>query len=163
MPTPKKKSKTSTTPRRKARRRFPKGGPTKAELRKYREALVEMRGHLLRSSEKLADEALKGSGQDNSYDDWADHGSDNFEQSFSLTLLEGEAEIFRAVQTAIEKIDGKGELPFGLCENCADDAPPEDSDERCGACPWIAKGRLAAVPYARLCVGQQEIEEQKGT
>ena len=132
MPTRKKDSESAATPRKKTRRRFPTGGPTKAELKKYRAALLELRRHLLRSSEKLADEALKGSGQDYSYDDWADHGSDNFEQSFSLSLLEGEAEIFRAVQTALDKIDGKGELPYGLCENCADEQPEEGSDLRCG-------------------------------
>ncbi len=163
MPTRKQDSDAAKPPRRKRRRRFPKGGPTKAELKKHREALLELRRGLLRSSEKLADEALKGSGQDYSYDDWADHGSDNFEQSFSLSLLEGEAEIFRAVQAALEKIDGQGELPFGLCEKCADEAPDEGSDERCGTCPWIAKGRLVAVPYARLCVQQQELEEQRGS
>ncbi len=89
----------------------------------------------------------------------ADHGTDNFEQDFSLSLLEGEAELFRDIQHAIDKLDGQGEFPFGLCENCADEQPAEGSDERCGACPWITKGRLEAVPYARLCVVQQEIEE----
>ena len=149
----------SATPKKK-RRRFPRGGPTKAELKKLREALVVLRTSILKSSRKLADEALKGSGQDFSVDHMADHGTDNFEQDFSLSLLEGETELFRDIQHAIDKIDGKEDLPYGLCENCVDEQPAEDSDERCGTCPWIAKGRLEAVPYARLCVVQQELEEE---
>ena len=141
-------------------RRFPKGGPTKAELKKYREALLVLRTEILKSSSKLADEALKGSGQDFSVDHMADHGTDNFEQDFSLSLLEGETELFRDIQHAIDKIDGREEYPYGLCESCAEEQPPEGDPSRCGGCPWIAKGRLRAVPYARLCVVQQELEEE---
>ena len=90
---------------------LPKGGPTKAELKKYREALLVLRTEILKSSSKLADEALKGSGQDFSVDHMADHGTDNFEQDFSLSLLEGETELFRDIQRAIDKIDGREELP----------------------------------------------------
>ena len=142
------------------RRRWPKGGPTKAELKKFREALLKLRAEILKSSRNLADEALKGSGQDFSVDHMADHGTDNFEQDFSLSLLEGETQLFRDIQDAIDKIDGRGELPYGLCETCAEEPPPEGAEDRCGTCPWIAKGRLEAVPYARLCVIRQEIEEE---
>jgi DnaK suppressor protein len=148
--------------RKKARRRFPKGGPTKTEQRRFREKLVLLRTEILRSSRNLAEEALKGSGQDYSVDHMADHGTDNFEQDFSLTLLEGESELFRDIQRAIDKIDGRVELPYGLCENCVDEPPAEGSEHRCGTCPWIVKGRLDAVPYARLCISQQELEEEQG-
>jgi RNA polymerase-binding transcription factor DksA len=122
--------------------------------------LVDLRAGLRRSSGKLADEALKGSGQDFSVDHMADHGTDNFEQDFSLSLLQGESDLLREIQHALDKIDGLGELPYGLCENCADDPPPPGSARRCEPCPWIAPGRLNAVPYARLCVLQQELEEE---
>jgi len=152
---------TPAKPRRK-RPRAPKGGPTKADLKRYREALLKLRANILHSSRKLADEALKSSGQDFSVDHMADHGTDNFDQDFSLALLEGETELFRDIQDALDKIDGRGDLPYGLCENCADEQPPPGSAARCGTCPWIAKGRLEAVPYARLCVVQKEIEEEGG-
>ena len=150
-----KPSSTPAAPKKK-RRRFPRGGPTKAELKKLREALLQLRSDILRSSRKLADEALKGSGQDFSVDHMADHGTDNFEQDFSLSLLEGETEMFRDIQHAIAKIDGKGELPYGLCETCAEEPLEEDSELG----PWIAKGRLEAVPYARLCIPHKEREEE---
>jgi RNA polymerase-binding transcription factor DksA len=140
----------------------PKGGPTKTDLKRYRALLIGLRTRLVQSSRNLADEALKGSGQDYSIEHMADHGTDNFDQSFTLSLLEGETEILREIDDAIAKIDGEGELPFGLCENCAEAQPPEGSAHRCPTCPWIAKGRLDAVPYARLCVAQKEIEEEAG-
>ena len=144
------------------RRRKPKGGPTKLELKRYRTLLLQLRARLVQSSQNLADEALKGSGQDYSVEHMADHGTDNFEQSFTLSLLESESDLLRNIDDALAKIDGRDELPFGLCENCADEQPPEDSPHRCGTCPWIPKGRLQAVPYARLCVAQQELEEEAG-
>lgn len=160
MPSPREDKKPATPTRTKRRRRWPKGGPTKAERNKYREALLVLRAEILRSSKNLADEALKGSGQDFSVDHMADHGTDNFEQDFSLSLLEGETERFRDVQRALDKIDGKRDLPYGICENCAEEQPPEGAPDRCSACPWIPRGRLDAVPYARLCVVQQEIQER---
>lgn len=144
------------------RRRVPKGGPTKADLRRFKEVLLRLRANILRSSQKLADEALKSSGQDFSVDHMADHGTDNFDQDFSLALLEGETELFRDIQDALDKIDGRADLPYGMCENCADEQPPDGSPQRCATCPWIPNGRLEAVPYARLCVTQKEIEEEGG-
>jgi DnaK suppressor protein len=137
--------------------KLPKGGPTKAELKAFRDALLVLRLDILRSSRRLADEALKGSGQDFSVDHMADHGTDNYDQDFSLSLLEGETELYRDIQDALDKIDGRGELPFGLCEACAEELEaPRPSTPT----PWIPKGRLQAVPYARLCVPHQEQEEQ---
>ena len=46
-------------------------------------------------------------------------------------------------------------MPYGLCEECADE---EQTDPEFS--PWIAKARLGAVPYARLCVPHQEREEE---
>ncbi|MHC5009977.1 MAG: TraR/DksA family transcriptional regulator [Planctomycetota bacterium] len=147
-------------PKRTKKRRFPKGGPTKADLKRYKAELLRLRVEILRSSKHLADEALKGSGQDFSVDHMADHGTDNFEQDFSLSLLEGESELFRDIQDALEKIEGRGELPYGLCEDCAEN--DDTNGEVVPVGPWIPKGRLEAVPYARLCVAHQEIEEQLG-
>lgn len=139
-------------------RKWPKSPLTRSELRKYRQALEAMRSGQARATKDLAKEALKSSGQDVSVDHMADHGTDNFEQDFTLGLLEGKTEILRDVEDAIAKIDGKGELPFGLCEECA-----ERDESRwargCETCPWIPKGRLDVVPYARLCIRRQEEQE----
>jgi RNA polymerase-binding transcription factor DksA len=140
--------------------RIPKGGPTKPDLKRYKAILLQMREKLVRSSQNLADEALKASGQDFSVDHMADHGTDNFEQDFSLALLEGENELMRDIHDALEKIEGRGELPFGLCEGCADVLEERGPDAV--PAPWIPKGRLDVLPYARLCVVHQEKQEGGG-
>lgn len=138
-----------------ARRKFPRGGPSAADRTRLRAKLLALRIQLMRSNQDLADEALKASGQDFSIDHMADHGSDNFEQDVSLALLEGETELLEAIEEAIRKIDGNHELPYALCEECAEeDDWPDDTPA-----PWIPVGRLQVVPYARLCVPHQEQQE----
>ena len=137
-------------------RKWPKGGPTKPELKRYRDRLLEMRRVLLSSSKELAAEALKSSGQDFSVDHMADNGSDNYEQDFSLKLLEGESEQLADIREALMKIDGKVETPFGICEACAD-----EDQKLCETCPWIPPSRLEVLPHARLCVQTKEIEERR--
>jgi DnaK suppressor protein len=134
---------------------WPKGGPGKADLKRYRQALLDLRATLLSSSKNLAAEALKASGQDFSVDHMADHGSDNYEQDFSLKLLEGETEQLADIREALMKIDGKLDPPFGLCEACADDALG-----KCESCPWIPASRLDVLPHARLCVQTKEMQER---
>jgi RNA polymerase-binding transcription factor DksA len=158
----KKPSDTTPAPKKRKRRSWPKGGPTKAEVKKFHEALLEQRAEIIRSSRGLEGEALKSSGQDFSVDHMADHGTDNFEQDIALSLLQGGTRLFREIQRALEKTAGEGNLPYGLCEACAEEQPPEGDENRCPTCPWIPKGRLEAVPYARLCVVQQELAEEGG-
>lgn len=134
--------------------KWPKGGPTKADLRRYRQALLDLRRSLLASSKSLAAEALKASGQDFSVDHMADHGSDNYEQDFNLQLLEGESEQLADIRDALLKIDGKLDLPFGLCEACID-----TPRKLCEPCPWIPESRLSVIPHARLCVPTKEMQE----
>jgi DnaK suppressor protein len=141
-------------------KKWPKGGPGKADLKRYRQMLEVLRTGQAKDSRELAQEALKSSGQDFSVDHMADHGTDNFEQDFTLGLLEGKTESLRDVDDAIAKIDGKSDLPFGLCESCAE--RDERIWERRGdGSPWIQKARLDVVPYARLCLRCQEAEEDR--
>lgn len=109
----------------------------------------------MRSNQDLANEALKGSGQDFSIDHLADHASDNTEQMISIALLEGETKLLESIEDAIHKIDGNHELAFGMCEDCAE----KDRWDPATTAPWIPAGRLDVVPYARLCVRHQERAE----
>jgi RNA polymerase-binding transcription factor DksA len=137
--------------------RFPRGGPDAATKRVLRDKLLALRMQLLRSSQDLADEALKSSGQDFSIDHMADYGSDNFEQDISLALLEGETELLQAIETAVRKIDGVEELPYGICEDCANEPDTWGGDSQA---PWIRTGRLEVVPYTSYCVPHQEAREE---
>lgn len=137
-------------------RKLPKGGPTKADLKRYRDHLLTLRKELLVSSRDLEAEVLKSSGANSSVDHMADNGSDNYEQDFSLKLLEGEGRQLAEIRDALLKIDGKLDPPFGVCEPCVD----EDLT-LCPTCPYIPAARLDAMPHARMCVQTKELEEKR--
>jgi DnaK suppressor protein len=137
-------------------RKLPKGGPTKADLKVYREKLLALRRELLESSRDLEAEVLKGSGAVYSVDHMADNGSDNYEQDFSFQLLEGEAAQLAEIREALLKIDGKLTPAFGVCEPCA-----EEDRGLCPTCPWIPKARLLAMPHTRMCVQMKALDEKR--
>jgi DnaK suppressor protein len=71
----------------------------------------------------------------------ADLGSDNFEQEFTLSLMENEEETLDLIELALERIEDGS---YGSCDECGAKIP---------------KARLNALPYAPLCVkcaGQME-------
>jgi DnaK suppressor protein len=154
MPSPRNPDGPNAAPRRKV----PKGGPRKPELRRLRDRLLAMRAQLLRSNRELAEEALNSGGQDFSVDHMADHGTDHFDQDFTLSLLQGESELLAAITAALERIDGLRDPPYGMCEICAEDDPARW--EATPGAPWIPLGRLEVVPYATLCVPHQERTEE---
>lgn len=137
-------------------RKLPKGGPSKGDLKRYRDLLITMRRDLLASSRDLEAEVLKSSGSEFSVDHMADNGSDNYEQDFSLKLLEGEGEQLAEIRDALLKIDGKLDPPFGVCEPCSD-----EDQKLCPTCPWIPAARLEAMPHARMCVQTKELDEKR--
>ena len=119
----------------------------KSELNQYKELLLGLRARLRGDVTQLADEALKRSRQEASGDlstmpiHMADIGSDNFEQDFTLTLLENEEVTLQQIEVALARIaDGT----YGTCEGCGAEIP---------------KARLQAVPYAVRCVECARKEE----
>ncbi len=64
----------------------------------------------------------------------ADIGSDNYEQEFTLSLMQSEEVALELIESAIEKVE---DGVFGTCEECS------------GA---ITKARLNAIPYTPLCI-----------
>jgi RNA polymerase-binding protein DksA len=119
----------------------------KSETNEYRDLLVRLRARLRGDVSQLADEALKRNRQDASGDlssmpiHMADIGSDNFEQDFTLTLLESEEDTLEKIEAALARIE---EGAYGTCENCGEAIP---------------KARLQAIPYALQCVGCARKEE----
>ena len=116
-----------------------------SELKKFKKILLEKKKILIGNVTKMEDEALKGAGQDFSVDHMADYGSDNYEQQFTLSLIESEEEQLREIDAALERIDEK---TFGDCERCE---------------TTIGVERLMAIPYARLCIQCKKEEEQQGS
>jgi DnaK suppressor protein len=113
---------------------------TKAELETYRERLLALRNRLSGDVSHLADEALRARGGEASGSlshaplHMADLGTDNFEQEFTLSLLQNQEQALGEITEALERVRQGN---FGRCEECE------------GAIP---KGRLQALPYTRHCV-----------
>ena len=119
----------------------PKSPFAKKDLGQFRTSLLALRSHRLGDKESREKEALKAAGQDVSVDHMADFGTDNYEQEFTLGILEQDVETLQDINDALTRIQ---EGSFGLCEEC--EKP-------------IARARLKALPYARLCVTCKTKEE----
>ena len=113
---------------------------TPADLNGYKERLMMLRARLRGDVTQLADAALKKSRSEANGDlssmpiHMADIGSDNFEQEFTLSLMENEGAALEKIEASLERID---EGTYGTCEECGVKIP---------------KSRLNAIPYATLCV-----------
>jgi DnaK suppressor protein len=113
---------------------------TKPDLEIFRERLLALRSRLNGDVSHLAEEALKARGGESSGSlsnaplHPADLGTDNFEQEFSLSLLQNQENALVEIADALDRID-KG--TFGKCEECGDAIP---------------KGRLQTLPHTRHCV-----------
>src|SRR6266481_2235049 len=112
----------------------------KGEMKVYRDQLVLLRARLRGDVNQMADGALKKTRSESNGDlssmpiHMADIGSDNFEQEFTLSLMENEEGTLDAIEAALERIASG---LYGLCEECGVKIP---------------KARLNAIPYAALCV-----------
>ena len=121
----------------------------KAELQVYKGQLLALRVRLRGDVDHMAEATLKKSRSEANGDlssmpiHMADIGSDNFEQEFTLSLMENEGGTLAQIETSLERIE---EGIYGQCEEC-------------GA--RIPKNRLNAIPYATMCVRCAEQQEQR--
>jgi len=118
--------------------RAQEGSPfTKAELKHYRNLLIARRARILSTVLDMEEEALKAADQDFSVDHMADHGSDNFEQDLTLSLVESERNELYEIGRALRRIE---QGSYGVCQGTGEP---------------IARTRLDAIPYARYSVEYQ--------
>lgn len=112
----------------------------KAEMKLYKQQLLALRARLRGDVNAMAEAALSKTRSEASGDlssmplHMADVGSDNFEQEFTLSLLQSEEGTLEQIEGALERIE---EGVYGLCVEC--DAK-------------IAKARLNALPYTPFCI-----------
>ncbi len=112
----------------------------KADAIIYKDKLLELRARLRGDVTAMANSALRKTRSESSGDlssmpiHMADIGSDNFEQEFTLSLMENEDETLSHIEAALERIDDGS---YGQCLECA------------GVIP---KPRLNALPYTPFCV-----------
>lgn len=110
----------------------------KTDMDQYKQVLEQLRARLTGDVSLLADEALRAKeasgNQSNMPMHMADVGSENFEQEFTLTLLQKEEDMLGEIDSALRRI-AMG--TFGACEECSTD---------------ILRERLRYLPYTRYCV-----------
>lgn len=112
----------------------------KSEAKVYKQALLALRARLRGDVSHLTQTALK-KGEDDTGSDvarmpihMAEMGSENYDQEFSLSLLENDEDTLESIESALERIE---DGTYGECEEC-----------NCK----IPKLRLDAIPFAALCV-----------
>ena len=112
----------------------------KSETRVYKEQLLFLRARLRGDVNTLADAALKKKRSEAGGDlssmpiHMADVGSDNFEQEFTLSLMESGEETLEQIEDALERIE---DGVYGVCVECTGKIP---------------KTRLNAIPHTPHCV-----------
>jgi DnaK suppressor protein len=86
------------------------GGLTAAEIAKYRELLILKRNEILGNVTVMEDETFKKERSELSSMPFhmADAGSDNFEQEFSLDLMDSEKKMLHEINEALKRIDDGG-------------------------------------------------------
>ena len=120
-----------------------------AEIKEFRESLQKLRDRVVDEINFLAGDNLnrtqrESSGDLSSYSfHMADHGTDNFDREFALNLVSSEQDVIYEIDDALRRIQMG---VYGACEKCSE---------------MIAKPRLKAQPFAKLCIKCQA-EQEKG-
>ncbi len=121
------------------------------DLEQFRVLLLELQARLRGDVETLTSGALGGSSDSKSPTHMAELGTENYEQDFSLRVMESDQEVLKEIKAALSRIDDK---TYGICEGC----------EEAGVAPskrWIPKTRLKHIPHARCCVACAEKMERQ--
>jgi len=120
-----------------------------AEIKEFRESLQKLRDRVVDEIAFLAGDNLNRSQRETSGDlssysfHMADHGTDNFDREFALNLVSSEQDAIYEIDDAIRRLQMG---VYGACETCGE---------------MIAKPRLKAQPFAKLCIKCQS-EQEKG-
>jgi DnaK suppressor protein len=102
-------------------------------IEKRRELLSGVRGSNIKSLEVAAD----------GIQDIADQASSAYTKEFLLSIGDAERRMLKQIDDALDRIR---QDTYGLCEVCGE---------------IIGERRLEALPFAKLCIGCQEEEEER--
>ncbi|HSW00984.1 MAG TPA: TraR/DksA C4-type zinc finger protein [Sedimentisphaerales bacterium] len=118
------------------------------EIAAFKTLLLQRRREIHRNVHEIEGETLRKSRLDASGDlssmpiHMADLGTDNFQQEFSLGLMDSERQIITEIDDALHRIEAG---TYGICE---------------GTGKPIAKARLDAQPWARYSVEYARLMER---
>jgi DnaK suppressor protein len=118
----------------------------KTDVLTFKEKLQMLRARLRGDVTAMAQVALRKSGMEGSDSNgmpihMAELGSDNFEQEFTLSLMETEEGTLELIEAALARV---GDGSYGRCMQCD------------GVIP---KARLNAIPYTPVCIKCAEARE----
>lgn len=122
----------------------------KAELEEFKDLLLKRRSIIVKDVKSMENEFLsksKESASTQDISDFADLGTENFEQEFTLGLIENEEKELEDIAISLQKIEDGS---YGQCDG-----------EECKV-GLIPKTRLRAIPYTNLCIECKKIEEENG-
>ncbi len=121
---------------------------SKTDLKRYKEVLLKRKEEIVEQIEHISRDTLKRSQKDASGDisgyayHMADLATDSFDREFSLGLASNERQILYEIDDALRRVEDGS---YGKCSAC--DKP-------------IPKTRLKAIPYSRLCLKCQKLQEK---
>jgi len=119
-----------------------------ADIEHFKHLLLQKRREILSNVSNIEREALRKSRLDASGDlssmpiHMADLGTDNFEQEFSLELMDSERRLLVEIEDALARVEGG---TYGICE---------------GTGKPISRARLEAQPWARYSVEYARMLEE---
>jgi RNA polymerase-binding protein DksA len=118
--------------------------PSKKEVEELRALLATRRAQLQGDVKDLEAEAFSDETQHVSTNHLADSSFEQYEQEFTLSMIENESEELREISRALDKMSHG---TFGECEACGID---------------ISIERLRAMPYTRICIHCRTKYEEEG-
>ncbi|MFO0951680.1 MAG: TraR/DksA family transcriptional regulator [Isosphaeraceae bacterium] len=113
------------------------------EFEGYRKALVNLRARLRGDLDQMTDEALRRTQPESSGNlsnvplHMADVGTENYDQEFTLGLIENEQATLEMVQNALARIENG---TYGRCEECASRSPGSGSNT------FLTPGTVSSAP-----------------
>ena len=117
------------------------------DVEQFRTLLDEERRRVLDAIDYLHRENPGSNGdelqEENSDNNLADTATETLDREIDSTLEENSENVLAAIDAALQRIQ---EGTFGKCVNCAKD---------------IAEERLAALPWATLCIDCRRLEERR--
>jgi RNA polymerase-binding transcription factor DksA len=120
------------------------------ELETFRQVLLGLRTRLRGDLDQMTDEALRRDQPDSSGNlsnvplHMADVGTENYDQEFTLGLIENEQGTLEEVYDALDRIEAG---TYGRCLECGE---------------TISRPRLQALPYTRHCIQCARALESRG-
>lgn len=115
---------------------------TAADRRRYKKLLLAKRQELCGDVDSMESQALRAADQDHSVDHVADFGSDNYEQTLTLGLIENNGKLLQEIDAALERIEDRS---YGHCVHSGEP---------------IAKARLDAIPWTPYSIETQRLIER---